>query len=180
MNPIGDRWLDAQEVYKGAQVTHPRSCLKLTLIQVILTHWNGRLPSAETLKSLSGSRHSNGWLSSFEQSVPCFFVLILWKVFAKKLLLITVDFDEDSLNVDEDNDDEQPRRVIPVTPGSGHFARGRTLWGTLHSTLRHTAAGSSLYVLMHIDLIVIVERLWSSGHISISTYIIINFSHHVS
>ena len=48
-------------------------------------------------------------------------------MFAKKLLLITVDFDEDSLNVDEDNDDEQPRRVIPVTPGSGHFARGTTL-----------------------------------------------------
>ena len=37
-----------------------------------------------------------------------------------------VDVTEDNVaedNVDEDNnDDEQPRRVIPVTPGSGHFA----------------------------------------------------------
>ena len=65
-----------------------------------------------------------------DQQCSHFVRLKMWKqTFTLKQLLICVDADEEGKvvdvakdNVDEDNDDEQPRRVIPVTPGSGHFA----------------------------------------------------------
>ena len=43
-------------------------------------------------------------------------------MFAQKIHSETAPYLLASVNVDEDNDDEQARRVIPVTPGSGHFA----------------------------------------------------------
>ena len=108
------------------------------------------------------------------QSMTSNVVIILWQLFANKQSIIFADFDGDDVyvddvDVDEDNDDEQPRRVIPVTPGSGHFAWGfphsaEAKWGTLRYTGYTGVHWDTLGYTMHTE----VDHTTLPGHHSMS------------